>query len=315
MESIKATDYILERLNKENLKDLSVLHAAVYGKAPGPDYYKRKYDTAYTGISYAGYIAYNNERRPIAYYGVIPCFIEVDKKKFPGAQSADTMTDPGHRFKGMFVELSNHCFDLCRKLGIRLVFGFPNENSYHGAVNKLRWKMTERMSGFKLQVKTMNSESLALKARLGNLYRIFRNSVLRRYELPLKGVANSVIADGFGGVYRDEAYLNYKTYNPSRVISLGGVKLWISDKQGMLIGDIEGATENNFAAMLEKLQKLMVVLGTPTMQFHCSTGTRLHDLFAKHCERSDSYHVLFQDFGSPVEPERIKFTFGDVDVF
>jgi hypothetical protein len=38
-------------------------------------------------------------------------------------------------------------------------------------------------------------------------------------------------------------------------------------------------------------------------------------LFAKHCERSDSYHVLFQDFGSPVEPERIKFTFADVDVF
>src|SRR6476469_514417 len=133
-------EYVVRRLSSDTLKDVESIYEAVYQKKAVPDYFAVKYNTAYTGVEYVGYIAYNNKNLPIAYYGVIPCFLQVGNEKFLAAQSADTMTHPGFRFKGMFVELSNLTFELCKKLRIRLIFGFPNQNSYHGAVHKLGWQ-------------------------------------------------------------------------------------------------------------------------------------------------------------------------------
>src|SRR5689334_590601 len=117
----------IKRLNSQNLHDLDQLYEAVYGKKPDENYFPKKYDTEYTGVSYVGYIAYQ-DHTPIAYYGVIPCFIQYKNEKLLSAQSADTMTHPGYRLKGMFVSLSEKTFALCRELGIYLVFGFPNQN-------------------------------------------------------------------------------------------------------------------------------------------------------------------------------------------
>jgi len=134
-------EYTVVRLNKDNLKDVAVLHEAVYGIAPAPAYFPKKYNTAYTGTEYVGFIAYNPQNIPVAYYGVIPCFIQHGTEIMLAAQSADTMTDPQHRYKGMFVDLSNLTFKLCRELSIHLIFGYPNQNSYHGAIHKLGWKL------------------------------------------------------------------------------------------------------------------------------------------------------------------------------
>ena len=156
-------EYIIERLNRERIKDLEKLHQAVYLKSPTKEYYEKKYETAYTGIEYVGFIAYSNDE-PIAYYGVIPCFIEWKNEKYLAAQSADTMTHPDHRYKGMFSDLSNKAFELCRQLNINLVFGFPNQNSYHGAI-KLGWKMTECMEFFQINIESLPLKSISNKIK------------------------------------------------------------------------------------------------------------------------------------------------------
>src|SRR3954451_14581346 len=135
----------IERLDFSRLKDLEALHKAVYGCLPPNNYFQKKYDTSYTGTSYIGYIAYNKEKFPIAYYGVMPCHIQYKNEIILSAQSGDTMTHPMYRYKGMFVELSRMTFELCKASGIKIVFGFPNQNSYHGAIHKLGWTMTEQM--------------------------------------------------------------------------------------------------------------------------------------------------------------------------
>ena len=82
-----------------------------------------------------------------------------------------------------------------------------------------------------------------------------------------------------------------------------------------MIGDIEGLNEKNFTTVLETLIGIAKQLGVKGIQFHCSPGIQLHSLFSAYCEPSPSYHALFQDFGSPIPPEKIKFTFADIDVF
>ena len=314
-EVIESKEYRIDRLNEKNLKDLAILHSEVYGTPVDENYFLKKYDTSYTGLENVGYMAYNMDEKPVAYYGVIPCFIQYKGEVMLAAQSADTMTHPNHRFKGMFVELSNKTFDLCRHLRIRLVFGFPNQNSYHGAVNKLGWKMTETMACFVIHVKSLPLEAVARKMRLFKLYSRYTQFVLKKNLLSLHGTANSVIADGFAGVYRNEEYFAYKTYSPSRIVRTGNAKAWISNRPGIFIGDMENVDETNFKAVIYKLKRIARKLGVRQIQFHCSPGTTLHRLFSEKFEATPSYPVLFQDFGSSIPPEKIKFTFADIDIF
>ena len=314
-EVIESKEYRVDRLNDSNLKDLAKLHSEVYGTPVDENYFLRKYDTSYTGLENVGYLAYNPEGEPVAYYGVIPCLIKFKDEVMLSAQSADTMTHPQHRYKGMFVDLSNRAFELCRQLGIRLVFGFPNQNSYHGAVNKLGWVMTETMACFIIPVKTIPLESVARKMRLSKLYQQYARLILRRRMLSFHGTSNSVIPDGFAGVFRSEEYFAYKTYSPSRTLKIGDAKVWISNRPGMLIGDMENVSETNFEVVINKLRSTARTLGIRQIQFHCSPGTTLHRLFAQKFQPVPSYPQLFQDFGSPIAPEKIKFTFADIDIF
>jgi len=314
-EVIESKEYRVDRLNHNNLKDLAILHSEVYGTAVDESYFVKKYDTSYTGLNNVGYLAYNPEGRAVAYYGVIPCLIRYKDEVMLAAQSADTMTHPQHRYKGMFVDLSNRVFELCRQLNIRLVFGFPNQNSYHGAVNKLGWKMTETMSCFIIPVKTLPLESVARKMRLSKIYKQYTRFVLKKRLLALQGTNNSVIADGFAGVLRNEEYFAYKTYSPTRMLKIGDAQVWISNRPGMLIGDMENVDEKNFDVVINRLKGIARSLGMRQIQFHCSPGTNLHRLFSQRFGTTPSYPELFQDFGSPIPPEKIKFTFADIDIF
>ena len=309
-------EYTVVRLNKDNLKDVAALHTAVYGRVPAPDYFPKKYKTEYTGLEYVGFIAYNSQNIPVAYYGVIPCHIQNGTQIMLAAQSADTMTHPQHRYKGMFVDLSNLTFELCRKLGIHLIFGFPNQNSYHGAVHKLGWKLTETIDCFMIPVGGIPMESVSNRFPfIKNIYSRYKKYILKKYIINQKGVTSSVIRDHFAGIYRDSAYLEYKTYSPARVIQVDNSKIWITIKSGLLIGDMEGVDEKNFTSVMNKIKSLAKRLGVMQVLFHCSPGTTLHSLFSSHYNAEPSYPALFQNFGSAIPPEKIKFTFADIDVF
>ncbi len=233
------------------------------------DYFHKKYDTAYTGVENVGFIAYNTDNLPVAYYGVIPCFMQYGNTIMLAAQSADTMTHPRHRYKGMFVELSNMTFDPVPGTwypSSSLVF--PNQNSYHGAVNKLGWKMTGTMTCFTIPVKSLLLESFSKRSGIFNkLYKRYCRFILNRKSLGLQGVANSVLADGFAGVNRRDEYMLYKTYSHSKVIRMGDSKIWINNKHGLVIGDIEGINEMNFKIVINKLKGIAKRLGIRQIHF------------------------------------------------
>ena len=145
--------YRIERLSKDNLNDLDGLYQAVYGKTCLPGYFQKKYATSYTGAEYLGYFAYTARDLPSPIMGVMPCFLQYKHDILLGAQSfGDTMTHPEYRNRGLFVELCNLTIDLCRQTKVKLLFGFPNQNSYPGFVNKLGWTSTGRLECFCLPV-------------------------------------------------------------------------------------------------------------------------------------------------------------------
>jgi hypothetical protein len=305
-------EYSIVRLNKANLKDLARLHSAVYAPVPD-DHYFKKYDTIYTGIENIGFIAYKDDT-PIAYYGVIPCFIEFGDQKILAAQSADTMTHPEFRMKGMFMELADKTFELCRQSSIQLVFGFPNQNSYHGLL-KLGWRETEKLDCFQIEVKSLPLKSIAKRnVRLQKIYHSYCRLVLKKYRSSLIGVANSVLGN-FGGVHRSHEYFQYRTYSSTEIICIGHSRVWINYRSDLVIGDMEGLEEANFTFVLNELKQIARKLGIRRLWFQVSSGTKLHCLFNQCITPYPSFPVLFKDFGSPIPIEKIKFTFADIDIF
>ena len=310
-----ADEYVIRRLSNDKLKDVESIYEAVYQKKALPDYFSIKYDTAYTGVEYVGHVAYNNNNQPVAYYGVIPCFLQVGSQKFLAAQSADTMTHPGFRFKGMFVELSNLTFELCRKLGIRLIFGFPNQNSYHGAVHKLGWKLTDTMTCFMIPVQTLPLARLCMKSALTRAVYAYYSAIIKRnWKTPRSIIPNSSIEEGFIGVLRNADYQESKKYYQREVLQTDEGFVWCKFSDEIIIGDIY-LTNENFPALMKKLTGLAQRLGLKRIQFHTSPGTKLHLHFASCYSAQPSFPALFQDFESGLSLEKIKFTLADIDIF
>jgi hypothetical protein len=306
--------HTIHRLSIDNLNDVAKLHTAVYGKIPPFDFFL-KYDTAFTGVEHIGFIAYDKDM-PIAFYGVIPCFMKIGGKIILAAQSADTMTRAGYRKKGLFAELATKTYELCQNQGIHLVFGFPNQNSLPGFINTLKWHMKDTMDCFIIPVNTIPLEKLSFRfPSLKNLYARYKQWVLKGHVLNRKGVSSSVIANKFDGVFRDDDYLQYKTYTATQVINIKGVKVWVKMNNGIMIGDMTGITAANFERTMKKLIKLTRMLGVRQLQFHASPGTELHTLFVGRYWAIPSFPVIFKSIGETISPNKIKFTFADIDIF
>ncbi len=311
-----ATDkYTVERLTAGNLPDVGLLYSTVYGKEVAPYFFAKKYNTRFTGVEFTGFIAYTAWRQPVAFYAVIPCFIASGDDVILAAQSADTMTHPAHRNRGVFVKLALTTFQLCRELGIRLLFGFPNQNSLPGFVNKLDWQTAHYLDCFIIHTPNFSWNRVFGKLPiLKTLHSRYQEHVLKKHLLHQRGIENSVINDGYSGVYRDENYLKYKTYNDTKAIKLGNSTLWIKISSTLLIGDMD-LLPDDFDDTMFGLKKLAGKLGIKQIHFHASPGTTLHGLFAMRFKSIQSFPSIFKVLGEDLPLDKIKFTSADIDTF
>ena len=80
--------------------------------------------------------------RIVGQYALMPTRLRLGSELVLGAQSLDTMTHPDYRNQGMFVALAKACMQLAISKGIEVLYGFPNQISYHGFVYRLNWDHT-----------------------------------------------------------------------------------------------------------------------------------------------------------------------------
>lgn len=309
------TDFRIERFSAGHLPALTALYHAVYNRHAPQGYFEKKYDTAYTGKQFIGYIAYAPDGVAAGYYGVIPCMLLYNGETITAAQSADTMTHPGYRLKGMFVELSERSFALCRQEGINLLFGFPNQNSLHGAIHKLGWQLSHTMNAFHLPVRTLPFGRLGNKPGFsGKIYRLYRALILAKYRTFLRGIPPSVQENGYGTVYRSGAYLQQRAYSDHFVVRIGGVYVWMKTGAVIMVGDMD-AGRHNFNQTIRSLKRLARWLGATEIRFQVSDGTQLHELLSQQSDPVPAFPVLFQQFAEGIDIKKFRFTFADIDIF
>ena len=310
------SEYKFIRIDASRYPDLENLHRSAFKENPLADYYKKKMDTSYLNVMHLGFLAYTQDNKPAAFYGVYACLMEYKGKLHLAAQSGDTMTHPDHGGKGLFTTLAKMTYELAKNEGIEFIFGFPNKNSYPGFIKKLSWQFTENMRDYQFRVKTIPLAAMAKK--LGFLlpfYRVYVKFILGFYKTEKQFQPSSVINFNYGGVYRSKEFFNYKSFYKNYLIQVKGKTSWIKIDGGLLIGDIEPSVQNNTAEVLRSFKKLAFILGCTKIFFSVGKDTYWDLLLEDKLPCTEDTYIGYLDLTSGLPLENFKYMMADYDTF
>ena len=309
-------DYKFKRVDESCYKDLVYLYESAFKQRTSIGYYQNKFKTDYLGVKHVGYLAYDENDRPAAFYGVFPYMMEYKGKQYLAAQSGDTMTHPDHGGKGLFTRLGKMTYEIAKSEGIQFVFGFPNSNSYHGFVSKLNWAHNENMNNYNMTVATIPFAAIAKKIPfLSPVYRLYTYLVLMFFKVEKSFIENSAINFIYGGVHRSEEFHRYKSFYNNHLASLGDRIAWIKVDGSLLIGDIELKEPNNIDALERSIKLLSFWLGCNKVIFAVGKGTAWDILLKTRLKPEEGAYVGYVDLQSGLPLENLKFVLADMDIF
>ncbi|MHC1706733.1 MAG: GNAT family N-acetyltransferase [Bacteroidales bacterium] len=311
--------YTNNRIDDSSYGDIKTLYQLSFGLISTVSSIQRKYDTSLFGLKNVGVIANDEKKEPAAYYGVFPIVLTYEGTDYLVAQSGDTMTAPNHRKRGLFETLAKECYALAETLGVKMVFGFPNENSFPGFKKKLDWYFTGVMQKFTIKGAIIPFCELASKYKvIDNFYQWYSKKIISKYLLGL--TEHNISGFGFsntkGFVKRDINFFKYKLNRDNiALISFNGIKLLIKYNTHLYIGDVSHIDESKTKDLLHSIKKLSRKLGCGKIIFTVSENHWLYDVLKKELTPTESLPIGFYQIDRTIVPEEIQFTMADYDTF
>jgi hypothetical protein len=290
-----------------------VLYIYYFKLRVNKDFFKRKFNTNKFGLEDVGFLALSSENKPAAYYGVFPCVMNYNGKDILVAQSGDTMTHTQHRGKGLFIKLAQKTYEFAKENGVRFVFGFPNQNSYPGFVNKLNWTHTEDLNVFKIKVTTL---PIAKVAKIMSFFsKVYSGYTSLFYKVTSEGFENSVLAQGFNGLNHNKNFFDYKTYYPHQIVTVANRKVILKYDGKIWIGDIEFSKEEEYLKVINVLKRKAFLTGATEIIIHTSEGTALSNLLVKLDVTASKLPVGYLKFDEDFDFNKIKYNSFDLDTY
>ena len=128
----------------------------------------------------------------VGHYAVSPAQLSVNGKTNVVGLSMTTMTHPDYTRRGVFTKLASELYSKIEgELGISIVYGFPNANSYPGFISKLGWQEVDQIKSLRFDGLN-NKESIS--SNTGNFRKVESfseinadtyNSILKGYNVSL----------------------------------------------------------------------------------------------------------------------------------
>jgi len=277
-----------------------------------------KYSTENFGKPTIGFFALNETGEYVAYYGVFPLILDYFNQDILVAQSGETMTIPEHRNKGLFTMLAKETYKKTNEEGIKLVFGFPNENSAPGFIKKLNWKFIGKMKKGSIHVSTLPFLELSHKFNsLKLLYLKYSNAKLKKYKLSLSN--ENVIDFNFGEnpkVKKDIVFIEYKLLSDeNHLVEIEGFKMLIKLEGHLkigLVGYFEQEKTNDFINVCKKLAKK---IGSSKVIFLMSENYWLFEYLKSDVNIEDSLPIGLYFNDETFNFSNIEFVQADFDTF
>ncbi len=103
------------------------------------------------------------EDQIIANYSASPCILSREGEDFKTALSMTTMTDPDHTGKGLFKKLASLLYQEMLQKNYVMIWGFPNNQSHYGFVEKLGWADIHQIPTMALVLNELKIENMDWK--------------------------------------------------------------------------------------------------------------------------------------------------------
>lgn len=309
-------EYRIERIGPDHYGHLVKLIHRCFGRTVTLSSVKAKFDTSMFGARDIGFMAFASSGQPAAYYGVFPIQVTMNGQQHLAAQSGDTMTDPDHQRKGLFTRLARKTYDLAATEGVRFVFGFPNENSYHGFASKLNWTFTGRLREFR--TRTGGVPLCEFAGRFPWSRPLYGSFLSRK----LGSITVEQGIDDLGGmrpgqvcVSRTENFLRYKSAGGARMIRFMGFTMLIRAEVHLFVGDVmEFAPER-----IREFQRTLIQLGRRLacgqVVLTLSTNHWLFPILALGPPPVESLPIGHVDLSSHLPIDHMAYSRADLDTF
>lgn len=311
--------YHYSRISDNSYAELQQMQRACYGNAHTLTEFQNKYDTEVFGLKNTGFIAKDENGDNAAFYGVFPITINYESKSYLAAQSGDTMTVPEHRKKGLFVALAKETYQLARENGVKLVFGFPNQNSFPGFKNKLDWVFNGYMQKFTISVRSIPLCELSYKIKFcRKLFDRFLQKRIQKYSINpsaenIKGFSHT---ETKGLVQKDERFFSYKLRNKDVfLVSFKGFTMLIKVSDHLHIGEIGQFDVTKIEALLVAIESLSMKLGCKKAIITISQNHWLYNPLKAILSSEQSLPIGFYTFDKAFETADIQFCHADYDTF
>jgi hypothetical protein len=316
------TPYSFRQFNINDLPELYRLYASIYGEKCKYEEFSWKYiQHEKNNFPVIGMIAHTvssqDSKKIIAFYGVFPMRCISQEYVCVIAQSGDTMTDPEHQGKGLFVQLAKATYTLCQQQGVQLIFGFPNGNSAPGFFKKLDWHKVENMMCIYQILPTLPLQFFPIKNTRMKYY-------LRKWDFLITKILgfkdenyslqSSITNAKMCGIYRDEFYKSLK-YRDLMVYE--GITCQVIVKMGrdVDIGDMSYLKTTDLLMMLLRVSLAAILTGRPVVKSFISKNNTNYNLLRKFFLAKESLPLgtlpLTED-GKTLQPI---FSYIDYDTF
>ena len=315
-----ADDYRFERISPKLYPEFIDLVRDSFNTETSLDEVRRLFDTRSFGFEHLGFLAFHSATgQTAAFYGIFPCWVEIDGERILAAQSGSTMTHPDHRRRNLFYLTGERTYELARSEGIAFVYGMPNQLSYRGLI-KLGWTHVDNAVRYRFFVPTLPLGLLGKHSRvLRKLHESLFSWVASYRKIRAYPMRSSALEPGGGGSHRSEASLRYKPEDRNHLmLRIGGVDVWINQDRGQLgIGDIDlDDASFDLRRLVRGIKFLAFLTGCSVVRTYMSPGCRLDQEFrAAGYKGTEALPNCVLSLSRDVRPERFKWVYADYDTF
>jgi len=168
--------------NKNDQEKIAELYKNVHSRPFELHEWKWQFQGAFAE---EGYIWVADHQGTLAgQYATVPIRMQIANQNIKGALSLDTMTHSDFRKQGIFVTLAKEVYNQLGSKDVKLVYGFPNENSFRGFIKHLDFVVLENLPAL---TRPLNiSEILRSKIRNGVVARLVGTPVQTVFDVLFK---------------------------------------------------------------------------------------------------------------------------------
>lgn len=290
---------------------LKVFHEPSYDEARWTWQYQRNPQ----GKSYIDLaVDKENEKTLAGHYAVIGYKLRWNNDLVSSVQSLDTYTSPDYQRQGIFAELAEETFRSCKDDGVKMVFGFPNQNSYGGFVKKLgfsdpfalvvyrkplrlgyyldRFIGKSIFSGVKISLKSLTKE---LEVREVPSFDEKVEEVLRTFQQAFPFMVDRSIAylNWRYSTCPDRKYKKYLLLKDSKVIGLFVLGIDLKNNYAHLV-DFAFQQKDQFPCILKAATKTSIQFGMNCITYFTNEDSLLSDLLLEEGFRAKSNESPFR---------------------